>query len=187
MTNSYFFGYGSLVNRRTHIYTPAFPAQATGWRRAWRCTSAREPAFLTVVPDPGCMIEGLVAVVPGQDWAALDLREANYDRLAASHCVSHPLDTTSEIAIYAIPEDSHRLPDASHPVLLSYLDVVLQGYLLEFGRAGADRFLATTTGWEAPIRDDRARPRYPRAQELTASERLYVDQALQSLGCKVLV
>ncbi len=187
MTNAYFFGYGSLVNRRTHIYAPAFAARASGWRRAWRCTPDREPAFLTVVPDPDCTIEGLVAGVPGQDWAALDLRESHYDRLPASHSVSHTLAPGANIAIYAIPEGGRHPPDDDHPILLSYLDVVLQGYLSEFGRDGADRFLHTTTGWDSPILDDRARPRYPRAQELSAPERLYVDRALQSLGCRVLV
>jgi hypothetical protein len=187
MSNAYFFGYGSLVNRRTHIYEPALPALARGWRRAWRCTPEREPAFLTVIPDPDCEIEGLVALVPGQDWAALDLRETNYDRLPASHCVTHTLGDGADVAIYAIPEGTRHPPDDSHPVLLSYLDVVLQGYLREFGRDGADRFLATTTGWEAPILNDRARPQYPRAQELTDADRLYVDQSLHALGCRILV
>ncbi len=187
MNTAYFFGYGSLVNRNTHIYAPAYPARARGWRRAWRCTPEREPAFLTVIPDPDCEIEGLVAGVPGQDWAALDLREANYDRLPASDSVTHPVGPEAEIAIYSIPEHARAEPDDRHPVLLSYLDVVLQGYLGEYGRDGADRFLATTTGWNAPILDDRASPRYPRAQTLTDAETCYVDRALRSLGCKVLV
>lgn len=187
MSNAFFFGYGSLVNRSTHIYTPAFPARASGWRRAWRCTVDREPAFLTVIPDASCEIDGLVAGVPGLDWAALDLRESNYDRLPASHCVTHCRGDSADVAIYSIPEASRQLPDDDHPVLLSYLDVVLQGYLMEFGRAGADRFVATTTGWDAPILDDRSSPRYPRAQTLKGDERDYVDHALQSLGCRVLV
>ncbi|MGY9049387.1 hypothetical protein P775_21340 [Puniceibacterium antarcticum] len=187
MSNAYFFGYGSLVNRRTHIYDPAFPARAKGWRRAWRCTPDREPAFLTVIPDADCEIEGLVAGVPDQDWSALDLRETNYDRLPASDCVTHDLGDHADVAIYSIPEHTRHLPDEDHPVLLSYLDVVLQGYLTEFGRDGADRFLATTTGWEAPILNDRASPRYPRAQSLSTDERDYVDGALTSLGSRILI
>lgn len=34
MNNRYFFGYGSLVNRRTHDYAPLQKARVTGWRRA---------------------------------------------------------------------------------------------------------------------------------------------------------
>lgn len=185
MNTAFFFGYGSLVNRATHIYDPAHPATARGWRRAWRYAQGRQVAFLTVIPDPGCTIDGLVAHVPGDDWAALDLREGEYDRLPASHSVSHGAGAAAQIAIYAIPEHRLQAPDADHPVLLSYIDVVLQGYLQVYGRAGAERFLQTTTGWEAPILDDRAAPRYPRAQNLSGDERAFVDAALSGLGCKV--
>lgn len=183
MTGAFFFGYGSLVNRQTHTYSQNHRATALGWRRAWRYTPHRQVAFLTVVPDADCQIDGLIAHVPGNDWAALDEREAAYDRLPAHHSVMHQAKGVTDIAIYAIPEADLRLPDAAHPVLLSYIDVVLQGYLHEFGRDGADRFLATTTGWEAPILDDRAAPRYPRALRLSDEEHSYVDAALERMGC----
>jgi hypothetical protein len=184
MQDVYFFGYGSLVNRRTHIYSNAHPATARGWRRAWRFAPQRDTAFLTVVPDPGCAIEGLIAQVPDNDWRTLDQREAAYDRLPASLCIDHQRDEIENIAIYAIPKQDLNLPDQDHPVLLSYLDVVIQGYLDEFGAEGAARFFATTLGWDAPVLDDRATPRYPRAQSLTDSERMVVDQALDQLGCR---
>ncbi len=186
MIDGYFFGYGSLANRQTHDYAQAHAATARGWRRAWRFTSHRQVAFLTVVPDAGCQIEGLVAGVPASDWAALDERERAYDKLPASDDVTHAAGDAADVVIYAIPETQLNLPDAHHPVLLSYVDVVLQGYLREYGRAGAERFLATTTGWEAPILNDRAAPRYSRAQRLTADEQAYVDAALATLGCKLL-
>ena len=185
MNSAFFFGYGSLVNRQTHLYDPAHPARATGWRRAWRATPDRQVAFLTVIPDPGCAIDGLVAQVPGNDWAALDLREAAYDRLPARHSVTHPAETEAEVAIYAIAPDRLRSPGPDHPVLLSYLDVVLQGYLQVFGTDGADRFMNTTTGWDAPILNDRAAPRYPRAQQLSSAETAYVDGALAALNCRM--
>ncbi|MEM7491215.1 MAG: gamma-glutamylcyclotransferase, partial [Pseudomonadota bacterium] len=51
-----FFGYGSLVNRRTHAYPDAAPFTIRGWRRAWRHTALRPVAFLTAVPDDGAAI-----------------------------------------------------------------------------------------------------------------------------------
>ncbi|KMK68764.1 gamma-glutamylcyclotransferase family protein [Puniceibacterium sp. IMCC21224] len=185
MAAEYFFGYGSLVNSRTHIYDPVHVARATGWRRIWCHTGARELAYLTVLPDPGCAIDGLVAPVDG-DWSALDLRETAYDRLDANGSVSHRADH-GPVAIYAIAPENRQLPDDDHPMLLSYLDVVLQGYLEVYGTGGADRFIATTAGWDTPVLDDRARPRYPRAQDLDDSQRAYVDAALASLACRVLV
>ncbi len=185
MKDAYFFGYGSLVNRLTHGYAPAHRAVATGWRRAWRATPERRVAYLTAVPDPGARIDGLIAPVPPEGWAALDHREAAYDRLHAAHQVAHEADA-ADIAIYAIAAERHFPPTPENPVLLSYLDVVLQGYLIEYGRDGAERFLATTTGWDAPILNDRAAPRYSRAQRLSDAETAFVDDALSSMACRLI-
>ena len=51
-----FFGYGSLVNRATHDYPGAQPAQLHGWRRVWVRTDLRDVVFLSVRPDPGTTI-----------------------------------------------------------------------------------------------------------------------------------
>ena len=75
MNDPFFFGYGSLVNRNTHDYGQAHPAQISGWRRAWRRSPSRDLCYLTAVPDPASTIEGLIAAVPNGDWAALDIRE----------------------------------------------------------------------------------------------------------------
>ncbi len=177
----YFFGYGSLVNRATHDYGDAHTARITGWRRAWRHVATREVAFLTAVPDPACEIDGLIAGVPGGDWAALDLREHSYARMRAAG-VSHPLADPPEIHIYHAPPELHAPASALHPVLLSYLDVVVQGYLCEFGEDGVARFFDTTDGWDAPIRDDRSNPIYPRHQTITRHQRALVDHHLDRLG-----
>ncbi|MBI1218397.1 MAG: gamma-glutamylcyclotransferase [Rhodobacteraceae bacterium] len=179
----HFFGYGSLVNRLTHDHAPAHPARVTGWRREWRATGRRRLAFLSVRPDPGCEIEGLVAEVPGGDWAALDRREAGYDRvLLAPAQLAAPV--TDGVAVYVIPPDPVPRDLAEHPILLSYLDVVVQGFLAEFGPAGVARFFETTDGWQAPVLDDRARPMYPRAQRLTEAARDMVDGNLHRLGVR---
>lgn len=173
-----FFGYGSLVNRATHDYPGVQRQRIKGWARAWRHTGLREVAFLTAVRAPGAEIEGLSADVPGSDWAALDAREFAYDRI--------DLDDEGATAIYAIPEGKHAPASAAHPILLSYLDVVTQGYLREFGEAGAALFFATTHGWDAPILDDRASPLYPRHQPLLPAEISFVDGAIHALECRIL-
>jgi hypothetical protein len=145
MQDAYFFGYGSLVNRATHGFTDARLAHLSGWRRVWRHTDLRPVAFLTVVPDEASEIEGLMAPVPDADWAALDEREAAYLRARVAGQVSHDLPHAPEIAVYTIPEGRHGAPDAARPVLLSYLDVVVQGYLREFGEAGVARFSTRPT------------------------------------------
>ncbi|WP_322865426.1 gamma-glutamylcyclotransferase [Aquicoccus sp. G2-2] len=186
-TNAYFFGYGSLVNLATHGFADAHPARARGWRRAWRHTNLRPVAFLTVIRDPACIIDGMIAHVPGNDWLALDQRERAYSRQEAAADIAHPLPAPpTSIALYAIPDGAHGQPDSAHPVLLSYLDVVIQGYLRHFGETGARRFFESTSGWDAPIMDDRAAPLYPRHQTLSTPERSFVDTELARLGATII-
>lgn len=186
MIKPFFFGYGSLVNRATHSYENAHRASATGWRRAWRYTVHRQVAFLTAVPCNDSRIFGLMAEVPNGDWIALDEREYAYDRVGATHHVDHDLNLPHEVSIYAIPEGQHFTPTEDHPILLSYLDTVLQGYLKEFGEDGVLAFFDTTDGWQAPILDDRNQPVYPRHQLLSKSEKVLVESHLQRLSCKII-
>ncbi|SEM78602.1 ChaC-like protein [Pseudorhodobacter antarcticus] len=171
----HFFGYGSLVNRATHSYPNARPATLRGWRRAWVHTPDLTRSFLSVIPDPTCTIMGLVAEVPGGDWSALDLREQGYTR-SPDHAMvgDHP----HPIQVYAVPGGN---PPSDHaPILLSYLDAVIQGFLIEYGHQGTSHFFSTTTGWNAPILDDRAAPQYPRAQRLSDAELAVVDAGLRT-------
>ncbi|MEL7097261.1 MAG: gamma-glutamylcyclotransferase family protein [Pseudomonadota bacterium] len=172
MTTPYFFGYGSLVNRATHDYPQAQTAVLPGWRRQWvRSRHRADVVFLTAMPDPGARIDGLIAAVPGADWEALDAREAGYRRHLTPQMQPGP------VSVYAVdPED--MVPQGNHKILLSYLDVVVQGFLREFGTDGAERFFDTTTGWDIPVHNDRAAPIYPRAQTLTAEETRLVDTLL---------
>jgi hypothetical protein len=184
MKHAYFFGYGSLVNRATHAYPHAAPAIANGWRRAWVHTPTRPHAFLTAVRAPGHRIEGLIAAVPGNDWAALDEREAEYARIPDTDNILHSIPEVAGISIYAVPPESSSGMEGVHPILLSYLDVVLQGYLREFGEPGAETFIGTTDGWEAPVLDDRDAPLYPRYQRLERAETAFVDGVLDRLGSR---
>ncbi|MBK1634136.1 gamma-glutamylcyclotransferase family protein [Rhodovulum adriaticum] len=186
MQDPFFFGYGSLVNRATHAFPRAMRARITGWRRAWRHTHLREVAYLTAEPAPGTVIEGLIAAVPGHDWDALDAREHAYDRHAVGHAVQHAAPAALDVHIYAVPDSHSAPPDVTHPILLSYIDVVVQGYLREFGPEGARRFFETTHGWEAPILNDRAAPRYPRHQALSGEERRFVDHELGKRAVNVI-
>jgi len=180
----YFFGYGSLVNRATHDYPRAARARVRGWARIWRGTSLRQVAYLSATEAPGVEIEGLIAAVPGGDWRALDQREGAYGRHPLA-MVEHDLPGPLSIMIYKV-EPHHVSTADDHPILLSYLDVVVQGYLREFGETGVARFFETTRGWEIGVRDDRAAPHYPRAQVTTDRERALVDAALRDLRVTVL-
>jgi len=181
----FFFGYGSLVNRATHDYPNAHHATASGWRREWRHTHHRQAAFLTAVPCPNSRIDGLMAQVPNNDWLALDDREYAYQRIAASDDITHTLGAQTDVSIYAIETGDHHTPTQDHPILLSYLGTVVQGYLNEFGQDGVTAFFDTTSGWDAPILDDRHAPIYPRSQNLTRIETGLLESHMQRLSCLV--
>lgn len=185
MHRQYFFGYGSLVNLRTHSYPDTRRAELQGWRRTWCHTRLRDEAFLSVHAAPADTILGLVAEVPNRDWRALDLREDGYDRHGVSDRVRHDLAPATDVQIYAVPDRHRRGDPAAGHVLMSYLDVVVQGFLHQYGREGAAHFFDTTDGWDLTVIDDRATPLYPRHQILTPAERAEVDGHLDRLGVAV--
>ncbi len=172
----WFFGYGSLVNRATHSYPCAHAATLHGWRRTWVRTQHRDAVFLSIHAAPEHSIDGLIAEVPHADWSALDLRESGYARIDATPNVTQSVGAAS-IAAYQVQTVSPPT-GSKHHILLSYLDVVVQGFLREFGEAGVEAFFATTDGWDTPVRDDRAAPLYPRAQRLSARETALTNRLL---------
>lgn len=177
MSDPFFFGYGSLVNCATHEYTQPKPAKVTGWRRKWRHTNLRDVAFLTVEKAPDQVIDGLIAAVPGGDWAALDIRERAYDRLfLADHLVAHDHPSQISVQMYKTKSENDAAPSVRHPILQSYLDTVLKGYLDVFGEQGVHDFFTSTDGWDAPIINDRNNPIYPRHSALPSEIIVFIDE-----------
>ncbi len=182
----HFFGFGSLVNTATHVYGNTRPARLQGWRRTWVHSRARALAFLSVTPHNGHAIDGLIAAVPGGDWVALDEREFAYRRVDVTAQVGHDMQPAPQISLYRVPEEDQGVGSARHPILMSYLDVVLRGYTQVFGEAGAHAFMTSTDGWETPILDDRAAPQYPRHQPLARAEQAFHDALLTDIGATIL-
>ncbi|MGZ9811061.1 gamma-glutamylcyclotransferase family protein [Pseudoroseicyclus sp. H15] len=165
------FGYGSLVNRLTHNYAQAEPARLHGFRRHWQGTRLREVAYLSVTEGDGHIL-GLAATVPEAEWEALDEREGAYLR--------H--DHADGLTFYRVADDNASPLGERQPILLSYLDVVVHGFMEEFGEDGAHHFFETTDGWDRPVIDDRAEPIYPRAHRQTPDLMALVDRLLREAG-----
>lgn len=167
---AYSFGYGSLVNRDTHIFRDLYKARVRGWRRRW-CHWVEAPfgtcTSLTVVSDASAEVTGLVMGTPLSEHAKLNAREKGYDRIIIpSGAIDHDGPRNIEVELY---QSRHQLPgNADAPILQSYLDTVMQGFEAEFGQDGVTDFLANTDGWETPILRDRSNPKYPRVTPLSA-------------------
>ncbi len=179
-----FFGYGSLVNTATHDYANTRKATVQGWRRQWEQSALRDASFLSIHRDPLSSIQGLIADVGPIGWDALDERERAYNRYRLTH---RELNEQPEpgVHIYQANPDFIAPTGSGKPILLSYLDCVVQGYLEQFGEDGVRAFFRSTSGWDTPVRDDRSDPVYPRAQRLTANETALVDTYLKTLSAVV--
>lgn len=179
MTDPLFFGFGSLVNAATHAYELR-PIALENWERVWVATTERPHVYLSAQPKAGARISGVLAPVPGGDWRALDIREKGYVRVDISSQIAVP-----DVAIYQVDPRLRRQDRLESPILLSYLDVVVQGFDQLFGANGVAQFFATTQSWDRPILDDRAAPLYPRHQQLTMAETALVDGHLEALSAQI--
>ena len=187
------FGYGSLVNRDT-LPGDAKSARVrvSGWRRAWRHSSLSSTVrrcTLTVIPDPDCTIFGTIVAQPLVQAETLQKREAQYGKIdlapAAIEWVDERPDHWPEPFIHVGEAEHARPGDHDHPVLLSYLDTVVSGFLLTFGNDGPRHFMDTTADWHVPVLNDRRDPLYPRAPRLTTEETALVDDLLAEAGAKL--
>ena len=197
----HYFGYGSLVNRETRPEDEiAHSARLNGWQRVWdhrvtdpardkRCTSLSIEPSTGVVVQAGqevipAGIDGVVVRLPLAHLPQLDAREAGYDRLSLP--LSH-FDLSDElqqqmneegvesIMVYRSHTENRILADENNPVLQSYVDCVMAGYLHRFGEQGVRDMVSSTRGWDRPLFDDRNDPFYPRWVAVEASARQYFD------------
>ena len=181
-----FFGYGSLVNLSTHDYADSRAASLRGWRRLWLNTYIRGAAFLSIYPALYQEIRGVVARVPEANWHDLDLRETGYSRRDVTQFVEVDVNQPTSCSVYVAAPLKDIDNNLKSPILMSYLDVVLQGFFQIYGEAGMDHFLETTDGWDRPIQNDRAQPVYPRHRELSALEIELIDRRINELKLEII-
>ncbi len=183
-----YFGYGSLVNRATHRtdILDAVPASLNGWQRCWmprEDTSVFDVAILSVRRQAGAATDGLLIFDRAANLPQIDERERHYRRVSL-HSDELQFNNNSvpqcEVHIYEVESDP-SLSFGTQRVLRSYLDAVLQGFLVEHGEDAVLRFVAETEAFEIGILDDRADPLYQRRVTLSDYEQALLDDALAHL------
>lgn len=190
-----YFGYGSLVNRDTlrTSYVDAQPVRLRGWRRCWRPRMDGDrigwhlpTSLLSARQVPGSVIDGLLVFDRLSNLPSVDEREFTYDRIAVPHEQLEVINGQKpECTVYVYEAQSNEAShDPEHPILQSYLDAVLQGFLREFGRQGVQDFLASTDGFDRTVHSDRHDPVYPRAVTLAEDERQFFDTLLAERGIR---
>jgi len=188
-----YFGYGSLVNRATLTtgHVAAHRARLKGWRRTWRprpqmpaladmgaavsLPDGATPALLTAHRAESAAIDGLLVIDFAVNLPGIDAREFRYHRRDISLAdlefsdPGHGLGAEIALHVYEARIE-HPATEGPAPILRSYLDAVMQGFLREFGADGLHRFVSETDAFHAPIHEDRAEPLYPRAVSLSPAE-----------------
>ena len=187
-----YFGYGSLVNphtHRTHIIH-CERAKVFGFGRQWqqRSEPARYPvSFLTAshAKERDKALAGLLVFDYKENLPDIDVRESGYDRVSLTREQIQLLRNDVELPhadyfIYVARSPAALGPH--HHILQSYLDAVLQGYLHQYGVAGAEEFMKITARFDTPIMRDRDTPLYARAVKLSPEEQGIIDRLTAGLN-----
>lgn len=192
------FGYGSLVNKNTlsSDSTTAVSGRLHGWVRQWKhcvdTTQYLKDAFgkvcvLTVDSSKDAELDGILLLDSHEKLEKYDKREIGYKRkridfetiLIDPRCLAQD-HVSKECYVYVSEPQHHRWGNSEFPILRSYIDCVLAGFLEVYGREGIEKFIDSTEGWDAPILNDRATPIYPRAVILPQSDRQLIDDVLSA-------
>jgi Gamma-glutamyl cyclotransferase, AIG2-like len=189
-----YFGYGSLVNELTWLqserrHPERYPVEIENWTREWgHCvdTPAGPMCVLTAVERAGCRIQGILIRCDAADLAQIDAREDGYDRieLPRRDVLSPVGDLPEKLYIYQSRSPHYRRGGVDFPIWFSYIETVLHGFLSVFKTEGVDAFIRSTSGWTAPVIDDRDNPNYRRSPKglISANERLYIEQKVRQIA-----
>lgn len=171
----FIFGYGSLINSISRTVTgetgAAVAVKINGVSRYWsRISEDFGMSSVVVVKDSQGQCNGVLVEVPESELPAFDQRERGYQRVLVDagdvsfyqHSIALD-DAESEINIWLYQAQQVVVPCTNHPVVFSYLDVILSG-CLEYSNEFCEDFVQLTKGWQHAMLNDRTAPRYPRVQ-----------------------
>ncbi|MGU3493919.1 gamma-glutamylcyclotransferase family protein [Xanthobacteraceae bacterium A53D] len=176
--SEFLLGYGSLIETASREGTAGYKLDAVpvrvsphfGYRRVWNARARSGWTALglekEVAGRSAAPINGVLFPVDELSLTKFDRRESGYDRVAVPNAMVESLSwlrlpETGTIWIY-VPkaDDRSLLPDARHPILQSYVDLVMSG-ALGYGEAFARELVETTFGWSRYWLNDRTTARRP--------------------------
>lgn len=170
------FGYGSLICPDSRAITAptvaerhTIPVNAQNVERTWAKKSVRGMTSMGVRFREGVECVGVLVPVNEEELSQFDEREIGYDRveLKADDIFQIPFLADHYYEDTFLAEDKLEIPriwvyvqkdpipaTESHPIVQSYLDIILRG-CLSISEEFADEFMKTTKGWDpAELSDD---------------------------------
>ncbi|MEH6444445.1 MAG: gamma-glutamylcyclotransferase family protein [Oceanospirillaceae bacterium] len=176
-TRHYIFGYGSLINSISRTVTGetgvAVAVKISGFVRYWsRISEDFGMSSVVVVPEQGQACNGVLVEVPESELPSFDLRERGYQRVLVdayqvefySQAMDLKSQANTQVKVWLYQSQEVVSPCENHPVVFSYLDVIIAG-CLEYSPQFCDDFMQLTQGWKHAMLNDRHNPRYPRVQK----------------------
>ena len=178
LPTQFLIGYGSLIDADSRAGTAgarleAVPVRVSadfGGRRVWNLVAGSGFTALGLEPGradvPAETINGVLFPVDGPTLAKFDRREAGYDRVAVPNALIQSLSwmglPQAGTAFIYVPKPGARgaAPDTGHPIVQSYVDLVLSG-ALPYGEPFAREVIETTFGWDTFWLNDRPFARRP--------------------------
>jgi hypothetical protein len=183
---NFIVGFGSLINSGSRnstaaarIAIPVRVSASFGYIRSW---NERREAFTALglrkanPGESGVTINGVLYPAEGADGSQFDEREEGYVKVEVPMSQIEavgwpPLPETGHFWIYVpvrsiaqggkgAPGEGLAEPDVEHPLLQSYIDVVVEGGL-EYGEEFAREIVETTDGWSRFWLNDREFARRP--------------------------
>lgn len=178
LPTQFLIGYGSLIDAESRAGTAGARLEAApvrvsadfGWRRVWNLLAGSGFTALGLEAGganaPAETINGVLFPVDAPTLAKFDRREMGYDRVAVPGGLVQSLSwmrlpEAGTFFIY-VPKPGARTarPDADHPIVQSYVDLVLAGSLA-YGEPFAREVVETTFGWDSFWLNDRPFARRP--------------------------
>jgi len=194
---TFIIGYGSLMNVASRNLTgstgDSFPMLLGGYRREWGVpvNALGKPTHGWTAMAVAESHQSRIAVVAMEvDESALilfDARERGYRRIAvpASQCERVDGKGIDAITFFMyVPEISVKPPTLTHPIALTYIDVIASG-ALQVAPQFAQNFFEECEGWTIVL-DDRANPQYESAVKVSDEHRTYIDAQLKRLNVRML-
>jgi len=186
-------GYGSLMQTGSKRGTEPdagknLPVRVVGFQRAWNTHGVFPTCYLGVQQSKSArMVAALYRSFPIDGVLTADAREIDYCRVAVDPDAvtmldGSPVPADSQIWVYVNKPETLAVPDAGHPIVQSYVDIVITGCLelqklvkepdVDF----VEQFVKTTKGWSKHWVNDRLYPRRPYIHQPKAWE---IDSALK--------
>lgn len=185
----YIFGYGSLMERASRVSSSpdaqvAFPVSVAGVRRGWFDQmpgghAGWTPTYLGAVEEEGTSTNGVVYRVSQAEFEAYEQRETGYvtTEVDGSRITFYDGRTSvPDARFYYFATKTPRAPSASHPIVQSYVDIVMTGameqeanYPLALEAGFVEAFVRETTDWSPHWINDRLYPYRPFAEVPAAS------------------